>query len=85
MGNRWWQMAACVGHPTEWFFPDGGGERAYDRGKTVCAGCTVRAQCLALAQDFVTTGDRYGLFGGLTPTERRMARREDAHRVFIKR
>ncbi len=84
MGTRWWRLAACVGQPLEWFFPDGGGESAYEKGKTVCAGCTVRAECLALAEDFVGAGDRYGLFGGLTPSERRAQRRNEVKRLFIR-
>lgn len=48
----------------------------YDEGKAVCARCTVRPRCLALAEEFVPHGDRYGLFGGLTPTERRLARQK---------
>jgi hypothetical protein len=60
----------------EWFFPaHPKGESSYDHGKRVCATCPVTAECFALTLDFVATGDRYGLFGGKTPAERRFARR----------
>jgi WhiB family redox-sensing transcriptional regulator len=76
MNLRWRDRAACVGLPLEWFFPDPPkGEVSYDNGKRVCANCPVTEQCLALADDFVATGDRYGLFGGKTPAERRLVRR----------
>ena len=38
------------------------------RAKQVCAGCDVRAECL---QQAVRTGERYGVWGGLTDLERR--------------
>ena len=82
--RRWWtDEAACRGLPTEWFFPEKpNGEKGYERGKIVCASCTVRTECLALTKDFVATGDRYGLFGGLTPAERRLTRRVEINRVL---
>lgn len=83
MRRHWRDDAACQGLPLEWFFPEKpNGEESYERGKRVCAKCTVREQCLALVEDFVATGDRYGLFGGLTPAERRFARRVEINRVL---
>ena len=38
------------------------------RAKQVCAGCEVRAECLQQALD---SGERYGVWGGLTDVERR--------------
>jgi WhiB family redox-sensing transcriptional regulator len=58
------------------FFPDGAGKQAaYVEAKKVCARCAVREQCLKLSDDFEATGDRHGVFGGLTPDERRELRR----------
>ncbi len=84
MKNQWWRdRAACIGLPMEWFFPEHPkGEASYDNGKRVCAGCPVTAECLLLAADYVATGDRYGLFGGKTPAERRLARRVKLNEVL---
>lgn len=71
----WQYRAACRGLPTSLFFPDGAGKQAaYAAAKVVCAGCVVREDCLRLSDDFVATGDRHGVFGGLTPDERRELR-----------
>lgn len=73
--NHWTDDAACRGLPLEWFFPPKSqGDATYQEGKAVCAGCTVTAECLALTDDFIATGDRYGLFGGMTPSERKKER-----------
>lgn len=62
--------AACKGMDTEpWFSPDPDGQ-AYAR--TVCATCPVRLKCLAWALE---AGERFGIWGGLDPYERRLARR----------
>lgn len=82
MRRHWREQAACLGLPLEWFFPEHPtGEESYERGKEVCQSCQVREQCLDLAKDFVATGDRYGVFGGLTPGERRAMRRLDIRDV----
>lgn len=73
----WEDRAACRGLPLDLFFPEGTGtqkESSYEKAKAVCATCTVRAQCLAVTEMFVPTGDRNGVFGGMTPAERRLAR-----------
>jgi WhiB family redox-sensing transcriptional regulator len=77
MRNQAWRdKAACHGLPPDWFFPpQPKGDSSYDEGKRVCATCSVTEQCLGLTTDFIATGDRYGLFGGMTPAERRFARR----------
>lgn len=71
----WEDRAACRGEPLEVFFPEGTDrDSAYEQAKSICATCTVREPCLKLSEQFVPTGDRYGVFGGLTPRERRLAR-----------
>ena len=82
--HDWYDHALCIGLPTEWFFPEQGGEASYNNGKRVCAGCPVKAQCLSLAADYVATGDRYGLFGGQSPAERRRSRRSEPVRLLLK-
>lgn len=47
MSAGWRESAACIDKPVEWFFPSMGGSLAYARGLEVCAGCPVRAECLA--------------------------------------
>lgn len=49
-------------------------EREY-AAKQVCAGCPVRAECLAWA---LATGEPYGVWGGLDPRERQKLRRRRA-------
>ena len=70
---RWMEDAACVGLPTEWFFPDRGGAELARQAKAVCAWCSVRRACL----DFATATDtRDGIWGGFmlrTPAERSSA------------
>lgn len=63
----WAEEAACRGYDLGLFFTDskGGTEHA----KQVCAGCPVRERCLSEALR-AEAGYRYGIYGGLTPTER---------------
>lgn len=73
----WTDAALCRGADQDQFYPDPGrGARAaYEAAKEAyCLGCSVRLPCLrrGLAgetQAFQRQG-RYGLFGGLTPSER---------------
>lgn len=62
----WRARAACRGTDPELFFPELGGNAT--AAKAVCAGCPVRAPCLAYA---VSTPERHGVFGGLDERERR--------------
>jgi WhiB family redox-sensing transcriptional regulator len=61
--DRWVVGAACVGS-WDLFFPEHGDG---DAAKRICAGCDVRAQCLAHA---LAAGERHGIWGGTTPGER---------------
>jgi WhiB family redox-sensing transcriptional regulator len=63
----WTDLANCVGVDAELMFPDRWTDPA--DAKAVCAGCEVREQCLAQA---LANGERYGVWGGLTPDERRV-------------
>jgi WhiB family redox-sensing transcriptional regulator len=60
----WTDLAACVGHDPELWFPLGDGAQA----KAVCAACPVRADCLRFALD---AGLDDGIFGGLDAGDRR--------------
>lgn len=70
----WAADAACVGTDPELFFPDDHASKYDTRTvRQVCAGCDVRLQCLDYA---LTTGQEYGVWGGLTATQRRPLRRD---------
>ncbi len=73
----WRDKAACVGMASHIFFPTDQKftESSWAAGRAVCAGCPVREECLALAISIDLSEDRWGMFGGMTPTERRYYRR----------
>lgn len=72
--RRWITRAACFGQPTGLFFPESivpGGREApkkqdWDKAKRVCLKCPVMAQC---RRDHL--GERYGVWGGLDPDQRK--------------
>lgn len=67
--------AACIGHEPELFFPRGESERwehSIEQAKRICGGCAVRVDCLRHAVDNCESD---GVWGGLTPAERRRFRR----------
>jgi WhiB family transcriptional regulator, redox-sensing transcriptional regulator len=73
--DDWVLLAACRGK-TELFFPPDISESRSDRrrrearAKVVCDSCEVRTECLTEA---VESGERFGIWGGLTERERRAA------------
>ena len=71
----WWFVGLCAQTDPELFFPEKGG--SVREAKAVCAGCPVRAQCLAhaLAHD-----ERFGVWGGLSEPERRRLQSAATHR-----
>jgi WhiB family transcriptional regulator, redox-sensing transcriptional regulator len=67
--------AACIGHEPELFFPLGNSERwdrSIEQAKRICGGCPIRVDCLRHAIDH---SEADGVWGGLTPAERRRFRR----------
>ena len=85
----WRDQAACRTEHPELFFPvgtTGPARRQVARAKSVCHRCTVTAACLAWAMD---TGQRYGVWGGLSEDERHEPQRRSAriagraHLIFI--
>lgn len=64
----WIQQAACAGdNPDHWYLAENrGGNFGYAR--TICAGCPVRRDCLDWA---IRAGEDQGLWGGLSPSQRR--------------
>jgi WhiB family redox-sensing transcriptional regulator len=59
----WRTFAACDPEDTEVFFPEKWG--ATEAAKAICHTCPVQAECLDAADD------DFGIWGGLTPGERR--------------
>lgn len=70
--HTWYRRAACYGVPTDLFFPDSSQPDAerQEQAKALCAACPVKEACLAAGM-----GEKYGIWGGLTPLERRALRR----------
>jgi len=62
----WLEQVACRDEDPELFFPLPSEDEA--PALAICARCTVREQCLALALAF---GERYGVWGGLGEADRR--------------
>jgi WhiB family redox-sensing transcriptional regulator len=67
----WMRHAACRGIDPELFFPHRGEDTRSP--KAVCRRCPVRRACLDYALD---TGERFGVWGGTSETDRRRLRRE---------
>lgn len=75
---HWRDLAACDGGDLEIFFPTsvtGPAVRQISQAKAICENCSVYAQCLEYA---LNTGQDYGVWGGLTPKERRYLRQRNA-------
>jgi WhiB family redox-sensing transcriptional regulator len=70
----WHEDAACSGMDETVFFPPTEigplGAARVEQAKQVCAGCPVQAACLAEAMTREPASARYGVFGGLSATER---------------
>jgi hypothetical protein len=86
-------VASCLGAPSDIFFPsfvDDDGNEVYDDGtiyesygdttsfyeeaRSICNGCPIKESCLAIAME---NRERFGMWGGLTPIERRRIERSD--------
>jgi WhiB family transcriptional regulator, redox-sensing transcriptional regulator len=75
----WRELSACQSVDPDLFFPLSSAGRSLEQvaeAKAVCARCLVRRQCLAFA---MRSGQRHGIWGGLTEEERsRKTRRREA-------
>ena len=67
----WRSWAACKGMSPSLFFPPDGDTVLAERAKEVCRGCVVRPSCLE-----AHLGEKFGVFGGTTESERRRIRRQ---------
>lgn len=84
--KRWWEYGACVGSPTEWWFPLHDPRRVRRetaeslKARALCATCRVRQECLADGMTplrHITSIGRpaggslpTGIYGGLDERER---------------
>ncbi len=68
--KSWRDEAACAGHPTDWWYPHGN-ELLHPKAAALCAGCTVRQECLDHA---MALPERHGHWGGLSMRERERMR-----------
>ncbi|WP_043573896.1 WhiB family transcriptional regulator [Actinopolyspora erythraea] len=71
----WQHRASCRDEDPELFFPVsevGPGAQQVQQAKAICAKCPVSSECLAYAQ---RNGLDFGIFGGMTPEERRRSGR----------
>lgn len=64
----WMQDALCAQVGGDLHFPQKAEHAKAADAKRICAACPVREQCLAFA---LRTGERHGIWGGLTTHERR--------------
>ncbi len=64
--SHWAERALCRGYDPELFFPHA--SALADLAKSVCARCPVRRQCADYA---LTTGQEFGVWGGMSEEERR--------------
>lgn len=72
---EWWQQAArCRDLDSSLFFPARG--ESSNRARAVCAECPVSSNCLEMA---ITERLEVGIFGGKTPRERKVLRRQRRH------
>lgn len=68
--RAWRDLAACKGSATGLFFPTDDDDAGL--AKIICAGCVVRQCCLDSA---LLKREPAGVWGGLTPNERKRLRR----------
>lgn len=61
----WYEWAACQGHDSKWFFPEGGENVIF--AKRICAQCPVRGECLWTA---LHNHEEDAVWGGLSRNER---------------
>lgn len=68
--DNWLEQAVCRNRDPELFFglTDTMSAKEAERARAVCNDCAVRLQCLTWAMD---RGERFGMWGGRTETERR--------------
>lgn len=79
--SDWIKHAACRGKPIEIFFIERG--QSSREAKEICNSCSVKSECLEDALDVKHEIDMFGIFGGLSPRERRKERHRRAKEQSI--
>ena len=67
----WQDYANCRGADADLFFPERGASTR--KAKAICAACDVRQECLDYA---IASGEKFGIWGGMSERERRRVRRQ---------
>lgn len=73
--EQWRDWASCATIGGDLWFPDKGEAQLAQRAKNICSTCPVRQKCLTVALE---DGETEGIWGGLSPLERKQLRRESA-------
>lgn len=73
---NWRADAACRGEDPELFFPERGA--AMDAAVAICAGCSVRPECL----EHGLRHERHGVWGGTSQRQRRALRKRMGIRLI---
>ena len=68
---EWQDGANCTGANANLFFPERGASTR--TAKSICRECKVRGDCLEFA---ISTGEKFGIWGGMSERERRRVRKE---------
>jgi WhiB family redox-sensing transcriptional regulator len=80
----WRDDAECLTSDPEAFFPSARIPLVHvqqiDNAKAICGRCDVAEQCLEYA---LSTGQEYGIYGGLTEKERRKLARKQGRRITV--
>ena len=73
LDTGWKDLSNCLGVDPDLFFPERGASTR--EAKEVCRGCEARIDCLEYA---LQTGEKFGIWGGMSERERRRIRRQRA-------
>lgn len=76
--QSWTRYARCAEYGAPGMFPSDQDEVGIELAKQTCDGCPVKALCLADAMD---RGEQWGVWGGLTTSERQAMRRNEQRRA----
>lgn len=74
--GRWRDRANCAGLAPDLFYPERFDQVTVEGALAVCAGCVVRARCLAEALELESGHGAYGVWGGTTSLDRRRMLRQ---------
>lgn len=78
-GNRnWAESAACARPDAPSMFPHEKDAEDTELAKDICKGCPVARACL---EEAMQRGEQFGIWGGLTPDERRARHRRSTRKA----